>query len=96
MPKVSAVPGSPQSSTSTVNSSVVVAVGRGFHWWQAVLLCHGAAVASFVTILFLSPGWPGVAGGAVAASGWTAAGLVAGICCAARGWIARPRARLAG
>src|SRR3954451_1111801 len=30
----------------------VVAVGRRFHWWQAVLLCHGAAVASFVTILF--------------------------------------------
>src|SRR3954447_26663172 len=26
--------------------AAVVAVGRGFRWWQAILLCHGAAVAS--------------------------------------------------
>jgi hypothetical protein len=76
--------------------AAVVAVGRGFHWWQAVLLCHAAAIASFAALLLLAPGWPGVAGGAVAASGWTAAGLAAGLCCAARTWATRPRARLVG
>src|SRR4051794_18801526 len=48
--------------------AAVVAVGRGFHWWQAVLLCHAVAIASFATLLLLAPGWLGVAGGAVAAS----------------------------
>jgi len=71
--------------------AAVVAVGRKFRWWQAVLLCHGAAVASFAALLFLAADWPGVATGAVAASGWTAAGLAAGTCCAARSWATRPR-----
>ena len=39
--------------------AAVVAVGRGFRWWQAVLLCHAVAVASFAALLLLAPDWPG-------------------------------------